>query len=411
MVSLVCDQQSVLLSDETNENLKKQKKETSGIDDKKTDQVIKVIFNAFTSRKDLPNDRQSRRAVRNHNQEILDHEIANFIAESPDYEEFCFRQAFVEQSKRQLRAKEHLKTKIYLKEIQKNLKNLENDLQLGIKKISGVVNISIEKTAQDADRMMEQLIQEEQKSKKTASNKTKNKATNHKKKTVAQKKISLPDKQRTVISTSENSSASLEARLSKFALPILHNICFEHPRVKRWRTEDPQAIRQFEDKDSNNNTIYRYLNLNDQQISEQRFRHFLPGTERLLKDPIYREIYAFRTDRGFGFIAQLSYHEKHHNGILYFGVNKSHYVFHKYFEDVTFKFCEKKDLLRDKEVVDFKKNEKEEKEEKEEKWESENLFLFDISQDGVLKFKYSEHTLLIHPIRKDIFDRKIVSLK
>jgi hypothetical protein len=384
--------------------------------EEKTFKLSMDITTRQFNNKDITTDHQSRREIEHYNREILDQQFNQFIMTSTNSVDERKRQGFVKQFKKKEETKLHLISKLQLQAIQKSYKELEEDLMLGIKNISKDVegkDSSLESRTQDADRMMEQLIQEEQKSKKVRrgnNNKPNKSATNKKKQTVkkkqslSQKQISAVKKKQTVSThVPQKDFSSSEDKRSKFALDLLKKSCLEHPRIKRWKKNDPASIRKFEDTDQSGK-VYRYRDLNDEQIFEQRIRHYLPGTEQILSHDAYRDIYAFPTDRGYGLVAQLAYNQERHNGVLYFGVDKkSHYVFHKYFKDVIFKKSENS-LFIDQETCDVEESEEQE-------WMTEKDFRLDISEEGVLKFSYTDHNIRILPIRTDLFQRKISSIK
>jgi hypothetical protein len=178
----------------------------------------------------------------------------------------------------------------------------------------------------------------------------------------------------------------------------------EHPRVKRWRTTQIHTIRAFTDIDALGQKVLRYKDFTEEEIAEQRARHFLPGTERLLKDSCYRHIYTFSTDRGVGMIAQFIFKQIIHNGVLYLGIDeKKPLIFHKYFEDVDFKDSTN-NVFSDNEKV---KNETDTEEDAIEEWNSQDEYNLDISKNGVLKFSYSDHELHVFPIRQDLFEKTL----
>ena len=130
---------------------------------------------------------------------------------------------------------------------------------------------------------------------------------------------------------------ALREKLSKFALKICQPSlrCPEDARIVRWRTTDLAEIRKFEDK-KRGNIVRGYEKLSDDEILVQRARHYLPGTEHLLKDPACRSIYAFPTNRGYGVVARLIHNKITVDGILYIGMSRTGMVFHKYFEKFDF---------------------------------------------------------------------------
>jgi hypothetical protein len=273
------------------------------------------------------------------------------------------------------------------------------------------VQKEIDKANQAAEELIELEHKEEAKKERT-------RAKRKKKATLAAKKIS---EQKGNVKNSntihhENASSSkiiqsptllLSEKLSLFALKLCENFfkVAEHPRIARWETTDVEQIRLFEDRNHQGKMVLRYRNLDEEQIRKQRARHYLPGTERLLKDPSYREIYAFPTDRGFGVVAQFSYQNQLDNGILYFGVDKINRVFHKYFEDVDFKNSHQ-DFFHDAALTSLP-----EPNEADEDWISESKFSLDITQEGVLQYKYSDHEIYIQPLRRHLLDQELAKIQ
>ena len=317
----------------------------------------------------------------------------------------------------------------------KNYKNLaaamSKDIDYGINNISERVHIAEqrkchpkdvtdkmldEKLVKKADDLMQELIEQEEKEKKAKKIQI-TKQPVRKKLPNKNAKTSSPQIQNnqckkpitSVINTPsksiDNVNKTYEAQRVNFALNLSKKImsCPELSRITRWSTENLINIRpDLKDKDSVGNEVYHYANLSDEEVAKQRARHFLPGTERVL-NPIYLQIYSFVTDRGYGIVAQLDFNKTQQNGVVYFGVNKSvtnglnksHLIFHKYFENITF--------------IDSKKNcfldELNNKpEEMPGDWNSNDNFRLEISEKGVLQFIYDTHTLNVFPIRKDLFD-------
>lgn len=191
-------------------------------------------------------------------------------------------------------------------------------------------------------------------------------------------------------------------KLMHFALKIMSDSFNmpQHPRIHRWKTEDVSTIRNFVDRDDRGGQISRYNHLSEKDIRIQRARHYLPGTERLLKDPSYRSIYAFETNRGYGMACRLSYNNIKQEGILYFGVGDDKTIFHKYFEDQDFDTLNE-DIFEDQEVRDSDLTENFED------WEVKGDFSLDVSPNGILTFGYSDHMLEVLPLKKALFDRMI----
>jgi hypothetical protein len=195
-----------------------------------------------------------------------------------------------------------------------------------------------------------------------------------------------------------------DEKISKFAL----NLCSspwkfsEHSRIKRWQISDPQIIRGFVDKDSDGQHIKYYQNLDDEQVLEQRARHFLPGTELLMNYP-YRSIYTYPVDRGVAMHAQLIFKQATYKGVLKLGVDKCNIIFHKYFEDENINAfnqnlfgLEKTTDVEDREALN--------------EWSTKDNYILDISKAGVLQFHYSDHDIHIFPIDQDLLEQELNKL-
>jgi hypothetical protein len=308
----------------------------------------------------------------------------------------------------------------------RNAKKLEESMSSGIASTSAKMNrsetaqsagLTIEDKIRSADKMMEKLLEEEKQNnflQKVKKQKVKNKGKIKNKKTDKNFnliKTATTCVKKTVSTLQEepaSSASAWEDKATKFTLKLFENSfkCVEDERVQRWKTTKPDVIRQFVDNTARGNRVQHYRNFNDEQIHEQRVRHYLPGPERLLKDPSYRSIYAFPTDRGYGFVAQLSYNEMAHNGILFIGMDKAHIVFHKYFEEVDFNNVAR-NVFQDNEPVNFQ----EVSESKSEEWAKKLDYDLDISKEGILHYRYSDHDIRIYPLNKELFEQKLANMQ
>ncbi len=195
-----------------------------------------------------------------------------------------------------------------------------------------------------------------------------------------------------------------EEILAKFTLNLWKgpSNVFQEARIERWKIKELGKIRFFQDKDQEGNFIFRYKDLDDEAILEQRARHFLPGTERLLRDP-YRSIYTFSTNRGYGAIGQLTHHHQLHDGVLYFGIDKTHKIFHKYFENANFKQLSPNVFEDRAQVFDS-----EDKIERDPQWQVQSDFRVEVSDKGVVSFFYSDdHQITLFPLNKDLFNKAL----
>lgn len=210
----------------------------------------------------------------------------------------------------------------------------------------------------------------------------------------------------------ENKQILLSDRLSNFALKLLNPPinCREHPRITRWKTNEISKIHEFIDKDSDGTKIKKYQPLFTDEIIELRAKHYLPGTEKIINS-IYKNIYAFETNRGFGCIGQLLFNEKLHNGILYIGYDeKAHLIYHKYFEYIDFE-DDALDFFQDHAQALEKQHLKELQDGEINSWTSDQDFTYDISEEGVLKFKYTDHVLTIYPLNKNLLKNELAKIK
>lgn len=107
-----------------------------------------------------------------------------------------------------------------------------------------------------------------------------------------------------------------------------------HPRVARWLTKDPKEIRLFTDKDTATQAIVnKYANYNDPKINYFRARHHLPGFDKIMSHPNFKNAYCLETQKGPAFWVEFNYGDKVETGLVYLGIDKST-IYHCYFEPV-----------------------------------------------------------------------------
>ncbi|NGX42661.1 MAG: hypothetical protein K940chlam7_00942 [Chlamydiae bacterium] len=264
-----------------------------------------------------------------------------------------------------------------------------------------------------ADQFMEELIKEEESKKastirkKTKNRKKKKARGKEKQPVVAQKTPDVQEKKQGAVPA----SISLEeARGQYLASIFLRKKMAELSRVtQRWKTTDPEKTRHFEDKNAAGDVVCRYKKHSDQEITQQRAQHYLPGTERILADPKDRRIYSFPTDRGAGMFAKLMLVDGPKFGILYFGIGEGEVIFHKYFEEFAAGQIQNKNIFDDQTEDSVVHNETLSKEEEGEEWECTVPYNIDASPKGVLTISYHKeaHAIEIFPIRKDLLDPKV----
>lgn len=167
----------------------------------------------------------------------------------------------------------------------------------------------------------------------------------------------------------------------------------EHPRIQRWRTANLAQIREFKDMDAEGQSLMHYKNLSDDELKQQRAKHYLPGTERLIMDTGFRKQYAFPTNRGYGMLARFSFNGSTVNGILYLGINDQATLFHKYFEEVEFSSSQK-NLLKDDEKSSLAETGINTTD-----WQSDHNFDVQVMENDVFKFSYADgHSICIYPL-------------
>ncbi|MBA2368946.1 MAG: hypothetical protein H0V82_07990 [Candidatus Protochlamydia sp.] len=293
------------------------------------------------------------------------------------------------------------------------LKHHSRQVQTLNGKIDKIVNtqnvgLSVKEKENIANENYKRLIEEENQKKlqlplkKTAKNKKQN-INNSLKTQITEKKVI---KKISLLNLIEEQAVSISEteKISKFALNFCSNSwrCQEHSRIKRWQISDPQIIRGFKDWDQNGQPINRYQYMDDAKVMEQRARHFLPGTERLLNEN-YRSIYTYPIERGVAMHAQLIFNQTTYKGVLKIGVDINNIVFHKYFEDENIEISEQNLSVIEKKI------EREEKEESKE-WCTKDEFILDISKTGILQFHYGAHDLHIFPIDQILFNEELRNL-
>jgi hypothetical protein len=103
-------------------------------------------------------------------------------------------------------------------------------------------------------------------------------------------------------------------------------------------------------------------------------------------------------------VGQLSYDGKPHNGVLYIKMNKTQFIFHKYFEDVDFRNVVR-DVFQDSEVDNFQE------EGEREEWVNPVDYTLQTSKEGVLHYQYSDHDIQIYPLNKNLFQQKLANMQ
>jgi hypothetical protein len=338
-------------------------------------------------------------------------------------------QAFVNERVKRTETQRHLQIKAEVRRKAREKQDLDKNLTLLINNISNKITLLNEgqnknsslspiiiDREQKANTMMQKLIQEEEaqikekqeeKKQRQQTQKQRNQANSNQKKQASQTKQAPQTKQTAKKKAIKKEPVlSQKDRLSKFALKLYEDPFkgVEHSRIRRWKIMDPNQIRAFEDYVQGEKVLH-YENLNDEEIFEQRARHYLPGIECLLKGNVYQKIYTFPTNTGFGMVCQLSYHEETYNGIIYTGINKANTIYHKYFEDVNFT-DNTRDLFQDTEQT-----KQEAKQADLADWQSVNDFVLDISDKGVLNFQYSDHELKVYPLQEKLFKKELAKIK
>ncbi len=106
-------------------------------------------------------------------------------------------------------------------------------------------------------------------------------------------------------------------------------------RVSRWKTKNPEEIRQFKDQGHNGHTIYRYRDLSNDEIQKFRERHYLPVLDCILEGKILKRDYVRSTSRGNALMCDMIYSNGTvEYGHLYFGIIKNK-IYHCYFEPMV----------------------------------------------------------------------------
>ncbi len=134
--------------------------------------------------------------------------------------------------------------------------------------------------------------------------------------------------------------------------------------------------------------------------------HYLPGSERVWKSPIHREIYTFPTDRGAGVVSQLAFNQQKWNGVLYLGGDEKYHIFHRYFEYVKFADRKKNVFLDTR--VELMEDTSDSGQSYSEEWECKDEFQVTLLENGALKFTYSaNHSLTLYPLNKELLDQQL----
>lgn len=190
-----------------------------------------------------------------------------------------------------------------------------------------------------------------------------------------------------------------------------------HYRVnKRWATRKVEQIRQFTDK-VGGAPIKRYEHMDEEEIKFQRAKHYLLGTERLLADAEFRNLYATPVPRGYRMDAQLIFNERVLKGSLVFGVGGDGVVFHRYFNEED----EPEEVMAEEADADQDEMEIEPEEEmidsseetieagidttsdEDQPWENKKGFVVTVNAQGILEFAFSkeDHRLQIFPAKPE----------
>ncbi len=301
---------------------------------------------------------------------------------------------------------------------QKALQALEKELTFGIDQISSSLSEAKkhqchpkdlkDALSKEADRIANELIEEEAQEKAKKGERRAKQASSRVKKSPKVKPKTQELQAVEVVTDVPMCMEPKETKCTSFVQqlyqPSTH--CVNLPRVRRWRIEDPEQIRYFTDKSKKGETIMRYRLLSPAQILFQRAMHYLPGTERVWKSLTHREIYTFPTDRGAGMVARLSYNQKVKNGILYFGGNEKYDIFHRYFEEMT--FTDRKNNVFLDSAIELMEEKLDLEQDFLQEWEGMEEFHVSMLENGALTFTYSDHhSVTIYPLNKELLDQQL----
>ncbi|MEX1012086.1 MAG: ankyrin repeat domain-containing protein [Waddliaceae bacterium] len=165
-----------------------------------------------------------------------------------------------------------------------------------------------------------------------------------------------------------------------------------HTRVSRWKENDPDIIAQFMDNGFQN---YRF-NTPKQNLL-LRAKHYLPGSELLAKDPIYR-IY---TSKGTSILAEFIYKNRSQYGVVSFGYDQNKVIYHRFFEELSINATiftrNKKHLSEEKEKQEI---------EEEGQWRSITPYTFKPLENGCIQIDYpgENHKLKVYPANQDLLE-------
>jgi len=287
---------------------------------------------------------------------------------------------------------------------QKRLKLLTEILQIA--EVKEVHPSTITKKALDQERkkrqqqIIEQLLAEEDAK---SQNKRRRKNKKKQKRTSAIKQSQPNSKKRESVPEQPPLPKEKVIRpdpLAQYALEIAKRKSpyKEAPRVtRRWQTRDIDKIKRFADKSRTHGIVFHYTNLNQEQIIEQRAKHYLPGLDRIFSNILDRKIYTFSTDRGLGMMAQLMRNNKPPEyGVIYFGIN-GNTIYHRYFEQQT-----KDDVLN----KIFTDHTYEECPDDTDDWFTPSGYSFEVLNNGLINVTFSNesHYVNIFPVRPDLFN-------
>lgn len=227
----------------------------------------------------------------------------------------------------------------------------------------------------------------------TKKKKNSNRRTNRKKPAVKVKEVQPNHKVKNSVSRPMKKEVAIRNIFNESSKEIVA----EHGRVTRWATKNVKELRKFSDK-VGAETVFKYADLDEEELLLQRKFHYLPGVENLIAFPEAREKYTFKTERGCGLIAKIISDTEVHEGILYLGVDTkiidskaNHNIYHKYFEKLT----TINDIFSGSLLSDFSFVE-----EREEKWNPVGKFSLNLIDQNQLEILFDDenYKLLVYPV-------------
>lgn len=319
---------------------------------------------------------------------------------------------------RQRRQCARLTSKVYDRAIDSGLKHFTKDISKieVASRLSEELNCPVDKITdkdieeklvqdkrEDADRrertFQELLLEETEREKKEKASKHKKNQAKRNQQTKKSSKPLLEIPAAAIIPVAKPQSQAerrLQYSLGFYERPSIQ----EHPRVtKRWRTKNPEEIRNFEDISATGERIKRYEGLDESEIFYLRACHYLPALEKIFADGRDKKIYTFRTEKGVGMAAILHCDDQKHYGFINFGIGADGVLFHRFFE--------KTEPGRLFEAI--KRTGSEVPIKDEEKWTFTSKYNFEVLKDGSIHVSYpdEEHAITIFPIRKDLLDKTL----